>query len=119
DFSFQPAAIFAIEVTRMPEPGIYTCYGGGYVASGASGKDKLPEIYLPKTAKLIENEGVGEVQTPIRYHGNEALDYGSPIFLRHSKAGELCERFMELQFVQKDKVIDTVTTYRGDGKCFL
>ena len=27
-----PAAGFAIPITRIPEPGIYTCHGGGYKA---------------------------------------------------------------------------------------
>src|SRR5262249_43520036 len=47
DFRYQPAAGFAIEVVRRPRPGIYTCLGGGYVASGAAGRDKLPAPYLP------------------------------------------------------------------------
>lgn len=119
DFSYKPATGFAIEITRIPEKNIYTCYGGGYVASGALGKDKLPEVYLPKSATLTVNEGVGEVQTPIQYDGKHKLTYGDPIFLRHSKAGEICERFNEIHLIQKDSIVETVTTYRGDGKCFL
>lgn len=119
DFQLQPVAGFAIEITRMPEKDMYTCYGGGYVASGAFGVDKLPEIYLPQGATLTKNEGVGEVQTPVHYKGPIPLTYGDPIFLRHSKAGELCERFNELHIIQDDTVINTYTTYRGDGKCFL
>lgn len=119
DFTYRPAAGYVIEITRIPEKGIYTCYGGGYVASGASGHDRLPEVYLPKEAKLTKNEGVGEVQTPILYNGKIELKHGDPIFLRHSKAGELCERFNSLHIINGDKHIDTVSTYRGDGKCFL
>src|SRR5690625_7889813 len=33
DFQYEPAAGFAIEITRIPQEGIYTCFGGGYVAS--------------------------------------------------------------------------------------
>lgn len=119
DFHLQPAAGFAIEITRMPEKNIYTCFGGGYVASGAFGADKVPEVYLPQGATLTKNEGVGEVQTPIHYEGPIPLTYGDPIFLRHSKAGELCERFNELHIIQNGAVINKYTTYRGDGKCFL
>lgn len=119
DFSFQPAAIYAIEITRLPNENMYTCYGGGYVASGTVSKDKLPEVYLPKGAKLTTNEGVGEVQTPVLYNGTEELTYGDPIFLRHSKAGELCERFNVLHLIKGEDIVETVTTYRGDGKCFL
>lgn len=119
DFTLTPAVGFAVEITRKPEENIFTCAGGGYVASGAAGKDKLPEIFLPKGAKLITNEGVGEVQTPIMYDGPIKLAHGYPIIFRHSKAGELCERFHYLYIINDNKIIDKITTYRGDGKCFL
>jgi D-serine deaminase-like pyridoxal phosphate-dependent protein len=119
DFRYQPAAAFAIEIVRRPQPDIYTCLGGGYVASGAAGKEKMPAVYLPQGARLEALEGAGEVQTPVRYRGAVALDIGDPIFLRHAKAGELCERFTHLLLVQNGKVVETVTTYRGDGQNFL
>lgn len=114
-----PAAFFATEITRKPEPNMYTCTGGGYVASGAAGIDKLPEIFLPKGAKLTKNEAVGEVQTPVIYEGPIHLAHGDPIIFRHSKSGELCERFHHLYIIEKDKIVGKKTTYRGDGKCFL
>ena len=104
---------------RRPQPDIYTCLGGGYIASGSAGKEKLPAVYLPQGARLEALEGAGEVQTPVRYRGPEKLDIGDPIFLRHAKAGELCERFTHLLLVQDGKVVETVTTYRGDGQNFL
>ncbi|HLH61643.1 MAG TPA: amino acid deaminase/aldolase [Ktedonobacteraceae bacterium] len=119
NFRYQPAAGFAIEIVRHPQPSIYTCLGGGYVASGSAGPEKLPQPYLPQGAALEVLEGAGEVQTPIRYNGPLALTIGDPIFLRHSKAGELCERFTHLLLVQDGAVVDEVTTYRGDGQCFL
>jgi D-serine deaminase-like pyridoxal phosphate-dependent protein len=119
DFRYQPAAAFAVEIVRRPQPDIYTCLGGGYVASGAAGKKKLPAVYLPQGARLEALEGAGEVQTPVRYRGTEKLDTGDPIFLRHAKAGELCERFTHLLLVQDGKVVETVPTYRGDGQSFL
>ena len=117
NFKHLPAAGYAVEVVRQPQPGIYTCLGGGYVASGAPGVDKIPLPYLPEGARLHPNEGAGEVQTPILYKGQ--LKEGDPVFMRHSKAGELCERFNELLLVRAGKVIDRVPTYRGEGKCFL
>lgn len=119
DFQHLPAAGFAIEVVRRPKAGIYTCHGGGYVASGAVGKEKLPEPYLPAGAKFHPNEGAGEVQTPILYSGKEDLGLGAPVFLRHSKAGELCERFNSLLLIRGGNVVDEVKTYRGAGQCFL
>ncbi|HEY6331576.1 MAG TPA: amino acid deaminase/aldolase, partial [Blastocatellia bacterium] len=119
DFRYSPAAGFAIEIVRQPRPDLYTCLGGGYVASGIADVSRLPAPWLPHGAELLPTEGAGEVQTPISYQGPEKLTLGDPIFLRHSKAGELCERFTHLIEVSDGKVVDQVTTYRGDGKCFL
>ncbi|HEV8192590.1 MAG TPA: amino acid deaminase/aldolase [Ktedonobacterales bacterium] len=119
DFRYQPAAAFAVEIVRQPQPAIYTCLGGGYVASGSAGREKLPYVYLPAGAQLLPLEGAGEVQTPVRYIGHEQLKLGDPIFLRHAKAGELCERFPRLLLVQDGAVVDEVSTYRGDGQCFI
>ncbi|HEX7736025.1 MAG TPA: amino acid deaminase/aldolase [Ktedonobacteraceae bacterium] len=119
DFLYQPALGYAIEIVRKPAPGIYTCLGGGYTASGAAGRDKLPQPYLPEGARLIGQEGAGEVQTPILYVGIHRLDLGDPIFLRHAKAGEVCERFNQLLFIKKGTIVEEAPTYRGDGRCFL
>jgi D-serine deaminase-like pyridoxal phosphate-dependent protein len=119
DFRYQPAAGYAIEIVRRPHPHIYTCLGGGYIASGSTGPEKQPQPYLPQGAKLEANEGAGEVQTPVRYEGEIALQIGDPIFMRHSKAGELCERFTHLLLVKDGAIADEVTTYRGDGQCFI
>lgn len=119
DFRYAPAAGFAIEIVRQPRPDTYTCAGGGYVASGAAGADKLPVPFLPRGARLTATEGAGEVQTPVRYSGDGHLALGDPIFMRHSKAGELCERFDRLLCVSDGKIVDEMPTYRGEGKCFL
>ena len=119
NFKHLPAAAYAIEITRNPKPSVYTCYGGGYTASGSMDKNKLPTPYLPLNAQLIETEGAGEVQTPIVYNGKEKLKLGDPIFMRHAKAGELCERFNSLLLVSDGKITGEAKTYRGEGKCFL
>lgn len=118
-FKHQPAAGYAIEITRKPAPGLYTCAGGGYVGSGACDKTKLPSPYLPPGARLLELEGAGEVQTPVAYTGPEPLGLGDPIFMRHAKAGELMERFETILLLEGGEVTGEVTTYRGDGLCFL
>ncbi|MDE3229830.1 MAG: amino acid deaminase/aldolase [Chloroflexota bacterium] len=119
DFRYQPAAGFAIEIVRQPAQGRFTCLGGGYVASGAPGVDRLPQPYLPAGVRLDALEGVGETQTPIIYRGPPPLAIGDPVFFRHSKAGELCERFERLALVSNGAVVGEATTYRGDGQCFL
>jgi D-serine deaminase-like pyridoxal phosphate-dependent protein len=114
-----PAAGFAVEIVRRPAPGIYTCSGGGYIASGPAGADRLPQPYLPSGARLMPMEGAGEVQTPFRYDGPESLALGDPIFLRHAKAGELCEHFNTLLLIADGRIVDEVPTYRGAGLCLL
>jgi len=119
EFRYQPAAGFAIEIVLQPRPTIYTCLGGGYVASGSVGPEKQPQPYLPPGARLVPVEGAGEVQTPIRYDGAVPLKLGDPVFMRHSKSGELCERFTHLLLVSDGALVGQVTTYRGDGQCFI
>jgi D-serine deaminase-like pyridoxal phosphate-dependent protein len=118
-FCHLSAAAYAIEIVRQPTENIYTCLGGGYIASGAVGRDKWPSIHLPYGAQLTNNEMVGEVQTPVVYKGAIDLQIGDPIFLRHAKAGELCERFNHLLLLQQGKIRQKVKTYRGSGQCFL
>jgi D-serine deaminase-like pyridoxal phosphate-dependent protein len=119
DFRYLPAAGYAIEIVRQPMPTIYTCLGGGYTASGAASADKLPKPYLPQGARLLSLEGAGEVQTPIEYKGPLKLAPGDPVFMRHAKAGELCERFPRLLLVSDGTVVNEMPTYRGDGQCFI
>jgi len=119
--SFQPrhAAGFALPIVRRPDPGIYTCFGGGWIASGPAGLDRLPQPYLPAGARLLPTEGAGEVQTPIAYAGLETLELGDPVGFRHAKAGELCEHVNELLLLLPDGGRERVTTYRGDGLAFV
>jgi len=118
-FKHQPAVGFAVQIVRKPKANVYTCLGGGYIASGTIGIDKQPKPYLPEGIELTENEGTGEVQTPFEYKGDQPINIGDAILFRHSKAGEICERFNQLHLVADGKIIDTVPTYRGEGKCFL
>jgi len=118
DLEFVPAAMFALAVARSPDDNIYTCSGGGYIASGAPGEDRLPSPYLPEQCKLLANEGAGEVQTPVVCLSRK-LALGDPVFLRHAKAGEICERFRTALLIADGKVEGEVNTYRGDGQCFF
>ncbi|QJC51080.1 amino acid deaminase/aldolase [Paenibacillus albicereus] len=118
-FRLEPAAGFAVPVARLPERAVATCLGGGYVGSGAAGKDRLPVPYLPPGLRLLPLEGAGEVQTPLRLPPGTELAIGDPVFFRHAKAGELCERFDRLLAVSGGRVVDEYPTYRGMGACFL
>lgn len=118
-FHHLPAAGYAVQIVRRPAENMYTCLGGGYVASGTIGLDKQPKPYLPEGIQLTDLEGTGEVQTPFTYKGPEKIDIGDTILFRHSKAGELCERFNYLQVISKGAIVEKVPTYRGQGQCFL
>jgi D-serine deaminase-like pyridoxal phosphate-dependent protein len=118
-FHLEPAAIFALPVSRRPGPGIVTALGGGYLASGVGAKDRMPTPYLPEGLKLNALEGTGEVQTPLRGTAADGLHVGDSVYFRHTKAGELCERFNSLYLLQGDAIVDEVPTYRGEGQCFL
>jgi D-serine deaminase-like pyridoxal phosphate-dependent protein len=117
--SLRPAAYFALQVVRRPGREFITCHGGGYVASGAAGRDRLPIPALPEGLRLLSLEGAGEVQTPLELSGPSSLVLGDPVFFRHAKAGELAEHFAEYILVRGDRVVARAPTYRGLGKCFL
>jgi D-serine deaminase-like pyridoxal phosphate-dependent protein len=119
DFSLTPAAMFAMPVVRRPSGGVATLLGGGYHASGAAGRDRLPAPHLPRGLRLDPLEGAGEVQTPVIGAAAASLRVGDRVYLRHAKAGELCERFDRLYLVSGGEILDEVPTYRGEGRCEL
>lgn len=113
-----PAIFFALQVTRRPAPGFVTCQGGGLIASGAAGADRLPKPYLPEGLTLTSMEGAGEVQTPLVLREGVKLGLGEPVIFRHAKAGELAEHFLSYSLVRGDGLEGRATTYRGEGHCF-
>jgi D-serine deaminase-like pyridoxal phosphate-dependent protein len=118
-FTLTPAAAFALPVVRKPSRGIATALGGGYLASGSGDAARLPQPWLPPGLHLDAEEGAGEVQTPLLGEPAGALAIGDRAYLRHAKAGELCERFDALHLVQGSEIVDVVPTYRGEGLTFL
>jgi D-serine deaminase-like pyridoxal phosphate-dependent protein len=118
-FEQAPAAMFALPVVRRPREDTVTLLGGGYIASGAAGKDRLPQPYLPAGLTLDGLEGAGEVQTPVKGAAARSLRVGDNVYLRHAKAGELCERFDTLHLIEGGAIVDEVPTYRGEGHAFL
>ena len=114
-----PAAMFCLPVVRRPIGGVATLLGGGYVASGPAEASRLPQPYLPGGLRFDRQEGAGEVQTPVTGAAAYKLRIGDRVYLRHAKAGELCERFDSLYLVEDGRVVDHVPTYRGEGLTFL
>ncbi|MGD8148442.1 alanine racemase [Ornithinimicrobium sp. Y1694] len=125
-FSPAPAAAFALPVVRRPAADIATVAGGGWIASGPPGPDRLPRVVWPGAVQLVGNEGAGEVQTPLRGPGAAGLSVGDLTWWRHAKAGELSEHTHAFTLVRSrvsggDVEIDragTALTYRGEGKAF-
>lgn len=117
-FSPKPAALFALPVVRRPSKDIATLFSGGYIASGPNEVSRRPSPYLPAGLGMIGLEGAGEVQTPVTGKAARSLKLGDRVWLRHSKAGELAERFTAYHIVVGDRVERTVPTYRGEGKNF-
>ncbi len=117
-FTPQPALLFALPVVRRPGRNTATLFAGGYVASGTATPDRLPTPYLPEGLQLVGVEGAGEVQTPVTGAAADRLHVGDRVWLRHAKAGELAERFPEYHLVRGEQLVDTVPTYRGDGRSF-
>jgi D-serine deaminase-like pyridoxal phosphate-dependent protein len=118
-FTGLPAAMFALPVVRRPRPGVVTALGGGYPASGPGTPSRVPSPYLPAGFRLDKEEGAGEVQTPLIGPAADTLRIGDTVWMRHAKAGELCERFSELHLIEDEAIAATVPTYRGEGQTFL
>lgn len=120
EVKYQPSAFFALQVVRVPRPGMITCQGGGYIASGPTDSSKAPLPVMPVGMKYLPLEGAGEVQTPLQLaEGTPEIALGDPVFFQHAKAGELCERFNELYLLKGGEIVDVVKTYRGEGMNFL
>ena len=117
-FRYNPSLYFALPIVRRPTNNIYTCSGGGYIASGSIGKEKEPQPVHPPNGKLVPLEGAGEVQTPVYYEKSD-LQIGDAILFRAAKAGEICERFNEILVIKHGKIEERYRTYRGEGVCFL
>jgi D-serine deaminase-like pyridoxal phosphate-dependent protein len=118
-FAPRPAALFALPIVRRPSPRVATALGGGYLASGPADRARLPRPHLPAGLRLDRQEGAGEVQTPLLGAPAGTLAVGDRVWMRHAKAGELCERFDRLHLIEGSRIVEEVPTYRGEGQCFL
>lgn len=114
-----PAASFALSVVRKPQPDLAVLLGGGWIASGPTAADRTPKLAWPEGLKLLPLEMAGEVQSPVSGPAAPGLTVGDRVWLRHTKAGEISEHLDEFAIVSDGAVVETVPTYRGQGKVFL
>lgn len=124
--TFVPSCYFALATVRTSDEGEFvTCSGGGYVASGRPGWDKVPLPVFPVGLTLDDGEGPGEVQTPLQIDAQrkdqilQALAEHGIVYFRHAKGGEVAERFLHFLLVSNGELVETAKTYRGYGKCFF
>lgn len=119
DFTPLPATGFALSVVRKPRPGCVTVLGGGWVASGPPGLDRLPKAVFPAGLRMAPREMAGEVQTPLSGRAANRLTVGDRVWFRHAKSGELSEHVDEFILIEGRRVADRLPTYRGERKAFL
>ena len=120
-FRPRPAALFALPVVRRPGPDAVDAPGRRVPGQRVRRRrDACRRPTLPAGLRLDPQEGAGEVQTPVLGDsGRRACALGDRVWMRHAKAGELCERFAELALVRGDELVEQVPTYRGEGQTFL
>lgn len=118
-FTPAPAAAFALEVVRKPEPDVATVLGGGWIASGPPAATRQPVAVWPRGLHTVPREGAGEVQTPLRGGAARMLHVGDRVWFRHAQSGELAERIDSYHLVDGNGRVGSVRTYRGEGKAFL
>jgi len=95
-FTPAPAVAFALDVVRRPNAETATLLGGGWIASGVAGEDRLPKVTWPAGVAFAPREAAGEVQTPIIGRGARELRVGDRAWLRHTKSGEPMEHANEV-----------------------
>ncbi|AJT42483.1 amino acid deaminase/aldolase [Psychromicrobium lacuslunae] len=118
-FKPYPAVGFALQVVRRPAPDIITVLGGGWIASGPAGPDRVPLPVYPPGLSMIGTEGAGEVQTPLRGSAASGLRIADKVWFRHAKSGEICEHLDGLLVIDGEEVVAELPSYRGEGKVFL
>lgn len=74
-FRPRPAAFFVMPVVRRPSHRIATVLGGGWVASGPHGKDRLPTLSWPRGLRM--NPWRARARSRHRYSARPRTDCGS------------------------------------------
>ena len=119
-FTPRPAALFALPVVRRPGPGrrdgarrrLPRLRPG---RRGAAAACRTSRRACASTARRAPARCRRRCSAP----PPTALAIGDRVYLRHAKAGELCERFASLHLLEGERIVEEVPTYRGEGQCFL
>ena len=95
-----------------------TALGGGYLASGAATGRAYPCPICRRVCVWTAGGRGGGPDAAAR-HRRRPARLGDRVYMRHAKAGELCERFASLHLLEGERIVEEVPTYRGEGQCFL
>ena len=115
----RPAALFALPVVRKPSPKLATALGGGYPASGAAGRDRLPRPFLPARP---EARRAARARARCRRRcsaGGRRAAGRRPRLVPPRQGGRAVRALRRRAPVRGGEIVETVPTYRGEGKTFL
>ena len=118
-FRPRPAALFALPVVRRPGPRRATLLGGGYLASGAPGGDRLPRPVLPRGLRLDRARAPARSRRPPPGPPPMASMSATASGCATPRRASCASASRQLHLLQGDRVVGTVPTYRGEGATFL
>ena len=107
-FTPRPAALFALPVVRRPDRAWSRRSAAATSPPAPPTRARLPRPHLPAGLRLDRQEGAGEVQTPLLGAAADGLALGDRVYMRHAKAGELCERFASLHLLEGERIVEEV-----------
>jgi hypothetical protein len=103
-----------------PGRGVVTALGGGYLASG-SGDARACRARTSRAACVSTGR-----RAPARCRRRcwatppTSLEIGDRVYMRHAKAGELCERFASLHLIEGERIVESgadATAVRDNASC--
>ena len=120
-FTPAPAAAFALAVVRTPEPRHRDAPRRRLDRlRAARAPTGCRSIVWPEGLKMLPREMAGEVQTPVTGRCRARPARRRPgLAAAHQGRASCREHLNEFAVVDGDAVVDTVPTYRGEGKAFL
>ena len=95
-----------------------TVAGGGFIASGATGKDRSPLPWAPPGPAPDRARGRRRGADAAHRAGRRLLPIGDRVWFRHAKSGELAEHTSEVHLLAGEEIVDAVPTYRGLGQAW-
>ena len=118
-FTLTPAAGFALPIVRRPARARRRRSAGATWRRAPATPAACPSPGCRRASGSTPRRGPARCRPRCSGAAADRLAIGDRVFMRHSKAGELCERFDSLFLIEGGEIVDSVPTYRGDGQAFL